>query len=526
MKKTLFVVFAVLVMGLSASLCFAAGRSQGTSQGTSGAGGAGSTAPITFTLWVDHPWFWFDQYGKEDISKKMTEITGVTLNMTRAVDSAQLPIMIASGDLPDLVYTSETNPILALSDPNISWPLNQLVSQYGVDVHATPVEIASNTAADGNYYTLKNAFTPQARFDSGECLPSPGIASVAYRTDIYAAIGSPPLNTLDDLENALTLAKARYPNVIPLLNGEGGINAHFKTYFMRQLGIPQSNIQFDARGNIIHIISNPDLIKFFELANRYYRKGLISTEAQTYNYERWVETRNSGRTFMQVRSSAEAIEAKAAQRDAGGDLNWKLIPKNLGGGNMITVESGIGWSGLFITKKNKDPRRAIEYFGWHRQDAARQLTAWGVKGQHWDYNAKGQTIYLKEIKDYMATGGGTADLGIGVWIFGDQGDENAFRDYSSEDPDLLDIYAIRADTAKIIKVQPELYFAEPKEGDMRILYTRINDMFTTATNEIVFAETEAGMRAAFDRMKSQAASLGLAQLERSMNDTHKARTAK
>jgi putative aldouronate transport system substrate-binding protein len=524
MKKTLFVLFVVLMTGLPGSLCFAGGKSQGTSQGTSGGGQAGSTAPITFSIWVDHPWFWFDQYGKEDVSKKMTEITGVTLNMTRATDATQLPIMIASGDLPDLVYTDNGNALLALSDPNISWPMNQLVQQYGVDLHITDVDITHNTAADGNYYTIKNIFIPQARYDRGEVIGGPGTSSIAYRTDIYAAIGSPPLNNMDDLENALTLAKARYPNIVPLLN-DGGINGYFKGYFMRQLGIVSTNVQFDARGKVIHIISNPDLIKFFELANRYYRKGLISAEAQTYNFEKFSDTRNSGNSFMQNRSSAEAMEANAAQRDAGGSYQWKLITKNLGGSNMIAVDSGIGWSGLVITKKVKDPRRAIEYFGWHRQDESRKLTAWGIQGQHWDYNAQGQTIYLKEVKDYIATGGGGGDLGIGVWIFGDQGDENAFRDYSTTDPNMLDNYAFRLDTAKYIKMQPELYFAEPKEGDMRNTYTRINDMFTTASNEIVFAETEAAMRAAYERMKAQAASLGLANLEKWMNDTHRARSA-
>jgi putative aldouronate transport system substrate-binding protein len=520
MKKTLFVIFAVLVMGLTGSLCFAGGNSQGTS----GGGQAGSTAPITFSIWIDHPWFWFDQYGKEDVAKKITELTGVTLNMTRATDSAQLPLMIASGDLPDLVYTSNDNALLALSDPDISWPMNQLVQQYGVDIHTTAVDIANNTAADGNYYTIKNIFIPQARLDNGEVMAGPGTSSVAYRTDIYEAIGSPPLNSMDDLENALVLAKAKYPNIVPLLN-EGGINGYFRSYFMRQLGIPSTNVQFDDRGNVIHIISNPNLIKFFELANRYYRKGLISAEVQTYNFERWADTRNSGNSFMQNRSGYEAREANAAQRDAGGSYRWKLIPKNLGGSNMIVVDAGIGWSGLVITKKVKDPRRAIEYFGWHRQDDSRKLTAWGIKGQHGDYNAQGQTIYLKELKDYLATGGGQQDLGAGVWIFGDQGDENAFRDYSTTDPDLLDTYAFLLDSAKLIKMQPELYFAEPKEGDMRNTFTRINDMFTTASNEIVFAETEADMRAAFDRMKAQAASLGLANLEKWMNDTHKARSA-
>jgi putative aldouronate transport system substrate-binding protein len=518
MKRKTVLLAAVPLLTVLAGSC---SKTDNTSA-PAASGEAGSVKPITFTIWIDHNWFWFDQYGKEDVSKKMTELTGVTLDMTRATDGNQLPVMIASGDLPDLVYTSNSNAMIAMSDPNVCWPMNELVSKYNTDLHTTDVDVANNTAADGNYYTIINIFVPQARLDNGEVMAGPGSSSLAYRMDIYEAIGSPSLNTLDDLENALSAAKAKYPDIIPLLN-DGGLNGYFRGYFMRQLGIPGGNVQFDANGNIIHMISNPDLIKFFELANRYYRKGLISAEVQTYNFERWADTRNSGRSFMQNRSSYEARESNAAQRDAGGNLRWKLIPKNLGGDNMVNIESGIGWSGLFITKKNKDPQRAIEYFGWHRQDESRKLTAWGIQGQHWDYNETGQTVYLKEVKDYLATGGGQQDLGIGVWIFGDQGDENAFRDYSTEDPDLLDTYAFLLDNAKITRMQPELYFATPKEGDMLITYTKLNDMYNTASIEIAFAESEAAMRSAFERMKTQANALGLPALEKWMNDTHKAR---
>jgi putative aldouronate transport system substrate-binding protein len=526
MKRTPVLLFAALLSTvlLSAVLAISCSRAGGTSA-PAASGETGSVKPITFTIWIDHTWFWFDQYGKEDVSRKMTELTGVTLDMTRATDGNQLPVMIASGDLPDLVYTSNSNAMIALSDSGVCWPMNELAARYNTDLHVTDVDIANNTSPDGNYYTIMNIFIPQARYDNGEVAAGPGTSSIAYRTDIYEAIGSPPLNNLDDLENALTAARARYPDIVPLLN-DGGINGYFASYFMRQLGIPVGNVQFDTNGSVIHRISNPNLIKFFELANRYYRKGIISDEVQTYNYERWADTRNSGRSFMQNRSSYEAREANAAQRDAGGSLRWKLIPKNLGGNDMINVDSGIGWSGLFITRKNKDPQRAIEYFGWHRQDESRKLTAWGIQGQHWDYNEAGQTIYLKEIKDYLATGGGQQDLGPGVWIFGDQGDENAFQDYSTEDPDLLDTYAFLLDNAKITRVQSELYFATPKEGDMLITYTKINDMYNTAALEIAFAQSETAMRAAFERMKVQANALGLADLEKWMNDTHKARSSK
>lgn len=487
-------------------------------------GRAGSTDPVTFTIWVDMPWFWYDHYDEKEVPDRLTEISGVTLNMTRAVDATQLPIMIASGDLPDFVYTDNGNSVVGLSDPNVCWPMNELAARYGVDIHASDVDISNNTVADGNYYTIKNIFIPQERFSNAEVLSGPGTSSVAYRLDIWEAIGKPEFKTLGDLEKALIDAKAKYPNIIPFLN-DGGVLGYAKNFFMRQLGIPSTNFQYDSRGNVIHIISNPDLVKYFELMNRYYRQGLISLEAQTYNYERFTDTRNSGNTFMTNRSSGEAGLSNNAQINTGGQLRYRLIDHNLGNDSVV-FDTGVGWAGLFITKNNKDPRRAIEYFAWHRLPETRKLTAWGIQGRHWDYNEKGQTITMGWVSEALANGGSKYDYGIGAWIFGDQGDENAWIDYGVTTQDAVDAYALRKEVAMTTRVHPELYFAEPTEGDMRIIYTRINDMFTTAANEIIFSNSEAQMRTAYNRMLQQARDLGIAQLEKWSNDTVKSRLAK
>jgi putative aldouronate transport system substrate-binding protein len=517
MRKTMSVLFAVAI----AAVVWAGGGAQNKGSPSIK---AGSTDLITFTIWVDMPWFWYDHYDGKDVPDKLTELSGVTLNMTRAVDATQLPIMIASGDLPDLVYTDNGNSVVGLSDPNVCWPMNELVAKYGVDIRASDVDISNNTVADGNYYTIKNIFIPQERFTNGEVLSGPGTSSVSYRLDIWEAIGKPEFKTLDDLEKALVAAKAKFPHVIPFLN-DGGVLGYAKNFFMRQLGIPASNFQYDSRGNVIHIISNPDLVKYFELMNRYYRQGLISLEAQTYNYEKFTDTRNSGNTFMTNRSSGEAGLSNNAQINAGGKLRYRLIDHNLGNDSVV-FDTGVGWAGLFITKNNKDPRRAIEYFAWHRLPEIRKLTAWGIQGHHWDYNEKGQTVRPGWFNEALASGGSQYDYGIGVWMFGDQGDENAWIDYSVTNQDTLDARALRQEVAKITKVHPELYFAEPTEGDMRIIYTKINDMFTTAANEIIFSDSEAKMRTAYNKMLQQAKDLGLVQLEKWSTDTVKRRLAK
>jgi putative aldouronate transport system substrate-binding protein len=169
MKRTSVLLSAVLLPAvmLSAVLAISCSRAGGTSA-PAASGETGSVKPITFTIWIDHNWFWFDQYGKEDVSRKMTELTGVTLDMTRATDGNQLPVMIASGDLPDLVYTSNSNAMIALSDSAVCWPMNELAARYNTDLHITDVDIANNSSPDGNYYTIMNIFIPQARYDTAK----------------------------------------------------------------------------------------------------------------------------------------------------------------------------------------------------------------------------------------------------------------------------------------------------------------------------------------------------------------------
>ena len=476
--------------------------------------------PITLTLFIDHTWFAFDKFD-DPVAKEYTRQTGVYFDVTRATDETQLPVLIASGDLPDIVYTATSNTITLLSDPNVCWPYNELVARTGVDLNANETEIANNTRPDGNYYALLNAYVSQESIDSGKTMVSPGIDSLAYRTDIYEALGSPPLNTLEDLENVLLASKEMYPEVIPLMNS---IFYGF-SYFKAQLGIAFESIGFADDGKVQYVTSNPDIIKYYELLNRFYREGLISAEAQTYSMEKFAEVRNSGLSFMQLRSSGEANEANISAASAKIDYRWKLLTHELSD-NAVFINSGVGWSGTFITKKCKDPDRAIRFFAWARTDEGRHLGSWGIQGVHWDYDAQGRTVTTDFYRKGIAEGKTRwSDFGINSWIFGDKGDESAFVDYTTTDPDMIDMVDRQKSAASHYKALSDLYFCQPKEGDIQTIYTKLNDMCGTEELKIIFAESEAEMRTAYDTMLAKAKQIGVDKLEEWMNKVHTERTA-
>lgn len=477
--------------------------------------GAPNTESVTFTMFIDMPWFFFDKWGTDPVSQKMTEITGVSFELTRATDSSQLPMLISADDLPEFVYTDNKSIMNELKSEEKCYPYNELVKQYGVNIYATDTEIANNTANDGNYYCLLNAFTSQEAIDAGGKLVSPGTRGLAYRVDIWEDIGSPELNSIEDVENALLAAHQMYPDIVPLLI-EG---TYYMGYFREQMGIQDSQIVYNKDGDPIHRLSDPAQKDFYALMNRFYREGLIIPEATTYSFDRFREVADSGMSFMQPRASDEAISSNSKAQQNGSGLKWKLVDHVLSDDALYTY-MGIGWAGTFITKNNHDPQRAIEFMSWCRSEEGRQLTAWGIPGEHWEYDANGQTVYTDAYREGVAAGKQKQnDFGIDAWIFGDQGDETSFIDHAITDPDMQDQQSYLEDVVRHYRVISDLYFCTPVEGDALNMYSAINDMENTEQLKVIFAETDEEFENAYASMLSQAETLGLSKLNEWMKET-------
>lgn len=473
--------------------------------------------PIEFTTFIDHSWFWVDKF-EDPIANKIKELTGVSLKIERATDGTQLALLIASDNLPDLVYTSAQMP--ELFDEKLFWPYDELVEKTGVDLNADESEIMNNIKKDGHYYSLLNAYASQHTMDTTEALPSVGTKSIAYRTDIYDTIGKPKLDTLDDLEATLIAAKKQFPDVLPLL-----IDPGYLWYFGEQLGLQSANNYIDADGNVRYKISDPDRIKYYSLLNRYAREGLITQESLTYTYDKYREIINSGQSFMHLRTIGAATEANTDALNAGTSNKWKLITKELGDNSLIVYDS-IGWSGLYISKKCKEPERAIKYMEWLRSDEGRQTTAWGIKGEHWDYNEAGQTIRTKSYNDQIAAGKlKQDDMGIGIWMFGDMGDENAFVDYAAATEDAMDMTDRLKNAKKSYSVRSELFLCRPLEGDAQVIFSKLDEMVGPEEVKIIFAPNEDEMMKAYNNMMALAEKIGIKDVEKWMTDTHKARLA-
>ena len=63
------------------------------------------TSPVTFSAYIDYDWYAVDTWGEDEVSKEITRLTGVSLEVTKGSDRAVLSTHLAAQELSDIVFT-------------------------------------------------------------------------------------------------------------------------------------------------------------------------------------------------------------------------------------------------------------------------------------------------------------------------------------------------------------------------------------------------------------------------------------
>ncbi len=110
-------------------------------------------------LFVDVTWWPYKEW-KGRIPDLATQATGVKPIITVAADSNALDLLIASGDMGDLILSENFN---RLSNENTCYDIDTIAEQYNIDLSQIhPVMRFVNSAGDGKVYTQFCGFSPES----------------------------------------------------------------------------------------------------------------------------------------------------------------------------------------------------------------------------------------------------------------------------------------------------------------------------------------------------------------------------
>ena len=344
----------------------------------------------TMTVFINHTWYWTDRF-EGIIPDALLEKTGVRLEPTRAVDDNQLGLMIASGDLLDLIFTSTE--LDRLSDSRLSYPYNELIAQYTPDwtPDSMRVNIAKAISGADDYYFLRNNFNPASEWAQYPGLPMVG--TLAYRGDIIDKLGNPPMNTIDDYISVLGLVKNQYPDMIPLATSitRGWRMMPFRVW----LGVGNSEFIEMEDGSVIYFMNHPNYKEFCQLINSFYLQGFINADnfSITESDTKTLVTNSQCFSFTGY-SQGEMYRFGEMAKNVDPDA-YVLESKPLDNKGKYYV-SGTGWSGTVITRSNPAPDKAIKMMQYLFSDEGQRLSQWGREGIEWTMGSDGYPIFSDE----------------------------------------------------------------------------------------------------------------------------------
>jgi putative aldouronate transport system substrate-binding protein len=471
----------------------AAGGSDGSSAGNKADAVKNDAAPVELNMFVDATWYPFKEWAGE-IPEAITKATGVKPKVTVATDDKQLAVMVASGDLPDIVLSFNFK---LMSNSSVSLPYNQIFPKYAPDVKFDPVKVLVNTVSDGNYYAIRNDFSTEAEWKANKYAYTM-VPGLTLRKDILQELGNPPIKTLSDLDQVFAAVKKKHPEMTPLILDPFWQRPFFDTQFGAQGGFVDDN------GKIVYYLRQDALRKSMLYMNSLYRNWFITAENFAYKNESETEQMmlaGKGFAYTWVNSGADRMNA-----DAKGKYTFVQLAEPLGPDANI-VNTGTGGIGVYVTKNNKNVEATVKFLKYMFSEKGWRLGQWGVEGKDWNWNPAGYPEFTYDPNDLETI------KKKGVYWWGVPWESDVGR--------ALSTYKAGSETtrqgeqySKIIKFNPAIGMINPDtDSPEQIIKTNIDNMVNTEVTKVYLAKSEEEANKALDELISKADKMGMAKLE-------------
>ena len=502
------------------------------------------TSPVTFSCYIDYDWYAVDTWGEDEVSKEITRLTGVSLEVTKGSDRAVLSTHLAAQELSDIVFTD--NLPQRFEDPDVCYRWDELSAEYCPEFFdlVDPLEIINNTAADGHVYTFKTHYKDEADYADDNAVGNFTNATIVYRADIADKLGiATPFKSVEDLEAAFYTVKEKAADVgVQIVFNMHPSWSEILSYAM---GCPQNNAQWDEESKSIKLrFRDEKWLEYYKLLNKWYRDGILASDYLGVRPEDFFSRNESNVSFAASYNwgYAKSLNQKLRDNGAGGkydDLSkpvWHIMQsdityKGVVGLDEVSYDYGTGWSSCFISTNCENPGRAICYMEFLKSPQGDQLTQWGIEGVHFDL-VDGLPVNREDFMARPAEERASTYTGRGPWYF--QGSDryegipngpasvlNAADEWAKYDAeqDYQDRLIKKAACYK--DKNPAMSFARVESDDDEMaMYTKITDQWTKSTAAMITADSEAAVEAAWNEFQTYMENEGGAAVEAKMTSRY------
>ncbi|WP_248930339.1 extracellular solute-binding protein [Paenibacillus hamazuiensis] len=326
--------------------------------------------------------------GKE-VPKKDNEVelaiekyTNTKLELTHISSNdfcTKLPVMIASGDLPQVIASCgapSQSYLISAAQGGTFWDITNIIKEFK-NLSSMPKIVYDNVSIDGKLYGVPR-FRPVARY------------TTAYRKDWADALGIKEPKTLDDYYNMLKAFTENDPDK----NGKKdtyGItamiqNTAFSPDFGLMFGAPNNWGEKD--GKFIKAEETPEYLEGLKFTKRLYDEGLLNKDFATIDRGKFEGDLENGKAgaISATTNTVLAYQTRVQKQNPNGNLDFFSV---LEGPKGKRVQADRGSNGILMfpkaaVKTEAELRQLLAFFDKLADKEMADLLEWGVKGKHYD----------------------------------------------------------------------------------------------------------------------------------------------
>ncbi|MDR0268087.1 extracellular solute-binding protein [Paenibacillus sp.] len=345
--------------------------------------------PLHFTFYAHYSYYTMPQWGADPSSKWIRDHLKIDIEAVSAEGNAaqKLQKMIAGKKLSDMIWGQRDSDLERLREVGLLVPLDDYIEKYpNLRKWAGPKILNMLRASDGHIYYFPNYYTNRPY----------GNAGYVVNKRIYRELGSPKLETTDDLYQYLKRVKARYPDVIPFETGlakEGnGIDQLFSAFkednfsFTRYLAVTSEE-------RMTSIYKDEGFRQSAMYVAKLMREGLMTPDALTQTEDQVSEKLMKDRVavFASADPIKMAMKANAELSRKNPENGYFFIdPIYKQGLDKSKIYPGtynvLGWNVMAITAGAKNPEAIFAMLDWMTGPEGSAVQMWGPPGPdgYWD----------------------------------------------------------------------------------------------------------------------------------------------
>lgn len=342
--------------------------------------------PVSFSYYSNYDNSGMTPWGEDAISKWIkdnlkVEVTGIQAG---GVAEAKLNTMIVSDSLPDVMMIERGSLVERLRAAGQLVAMDDYIEKYpNLKKYAGEDTLNMLRSQDGKLYTFPNWYTSSPNGNGGWVI----------NTKIYKELGSPKLETFDDLYSYLKLVKEKYPDVVPL---EVGVAARGMEVIFSGFGEDHPS-RYAAQGfypdgdKLVSIYKDPIFSEAMLYANKLFREKLITQDAFSQKDDQVKEKLQNGKVAVLVNDNVSNIARvghdawRANDPEGGYEAIWPIHKAGLDPNKIYVNDyNSLGWNAIVITKNAKDPDAIFAYLDWTTSPEGQRTLFFGPQGLYWD----------------------------------------------------------------------------------------------------------------------------------------------